>query len=109
MELIFFIIILFVIFIAYGYYLPQIKGIIGESRVSRKLENLNHEEFKVLNDVLLNTSNGFSQIDHIVISIYGIFVIETKNYTGWIHGNENSEYWIQTIYKKKTKFRNPIK
>lgn len=109
MELIFFIIILFLLLIVYGYYLPQIKGIIGESRVSRKLENLNPEEFKVLNDVLLNTTNGSSQIDHIVVSIYGIFVIETKNYTGWIHGNENSEYWIQTIYKKKTKFRNPIK
>lgn len=104
-----FVIIIIAIFIAYGYYSPEIKGAIGESRVSRKLENLNNEEYKVLNNILLSTSNGLSQIDQIVISIYGIFVIETKNYSGWIHGNENSEYWTQTIYKKKTKFRNPIK
>ena len=38
-----------------------------------------------------------------------IFVIETKNYKGWIHGNEKSEYWTQSIYNKKTKFRNPIR
>ena len=58
---------------------------------------------------MIKASKGSSQIDHIVVSIYGIFVIETKNYKGWIHGNEQSEYWTQSIYKKKTKFRNPIK
>lgn len=110
MELfVIFIIILFALFVAYGYYFPIIKGAIGESRVSRKLRNLNSEEYKVLNNVYLSSSNGLSQIDHIVISIHGIFVIETKNYSGWIHGNENSEYWTQTIYKYKKNFRNPIK
>ena len=109
MQIIIFIIIIIAIIFAYGYNLPRIKGAIGESRVSRKLQKLNPEEYKVLNDVLLNTSNGLSQIDQIVISIYGIFVIETKNFSGWIHGSENSEYWTQTIFKKKSKFRNPIK
>lgn len=103
------IILLIFIFISYGYYFPTIKGKIGESRVSRILKNLNSEEYKVLNNIYLPTSNGLSQIDHIVISTYGIFVIETKNYKGWIHGNENSEYWTQTIFKYKTEFRNPIK
>jgi len=87
----------------------KIKGKIGELRVSNQLYKLNDEEFKVINDVLIQTDDRSSQIDHIVISIYGIFVIETKNYTGWIHGNENSEYWTQSIYKKKTNFKNPIK
>lgn len=88
---------------------PKIKGFIGESRVSRQLDKLQEEEYKVFNDVLIRTSSGSSQIDHIVISIYGIFVIETKNYSGWIYGNEDSEYWTQSIYAEKTKFRNPIK
>ena len=87
----------------------KFKGARGESSVARKLGKLRKEEYKVFNDVMLNTSWGSSQIDHIVISIYGIFVIETKNYSGWIHGNENSQNWTQTIYKKKTKFRNPVK
>ena len=85
------------------------KGDIGESRVARRLHKLRGEEYEVFNDVLLRTGRGSSQIDHIVVSIYGIFVIETKNYSGWIHGHENSEYWKQTFYKKKTKFRNPIR
>jgi predicted RNA-binding Zn-ribbon protein involved in translation (DUF1610 family) len=50
-----------------------------------------------------------SQIDHVVISDFGIFVIETKNYKGWIVGNENSEYWSQIIYKYKAQFYNPIR
>jgi len=89
--------------------LATYKGARGESRVARKLRKLRKEEYRVFNDVLINTSWGSSQIDHVVISIYGIFVIETKNYSGWIHGNENSQFWTQTFYKKKTKFRNPVK
>ena len=88
---------------------PKIKGTIGENKVSRKLKRLNNKKFKVLNDVLIANGNSITQIDHIVISKSGIFVIETKNYKGWIHGHEKSEYWTQTIYSSKTKFRNPIK
>ena len=46
---------------------------------------------------------------HIVISDYGIFVIETKNYKGWVFGDENSKYWTQVIYKRKERLYNPIR
>jgi hypothetical protein len=85
------------------------KGALGESRIGRLLRRLPDEEFAVINDLLIWTSAGTRQIDHLVISSSGIFVIETKNFSGWIHGNEGSEYWTQTIYNEKTKFRNPIK
>ena len=49
-----------------------------------------------------------TQIDHVVVSKYGVFVIETKNYSGWIFGSEKQKNWTQTIYKKKTRFYNPI-
>jgi len=88
---------------------PKIKGHIGESRLAGQLNKLDDKEYKVLNDIFIRTSRGSSQIDHIVISTYGLFVIETKNYSGWIHGNESSEYWTQTFYKSRDKFRNPIK
>lgn len=93
--------------VLYKLNLLKIKGAKGESRVARQLRKLNDEQYKVFNDVLIRTGTGSSQIDHIVISVYGIYVIETKNYRGWIHGN--SEYWTQSIYKEKVKFRNPIK
>jgi predicted RNA-binding Zn-ribbon protein involved in translation (DUF1610 family) len=88
---------------------PKMKGLIGERRVRKQLERLPSEDFKVLNNLLIKGKKGTVQIDHIVISPHGIFVIETKNYTGWIHGSENSEYWTQSIYRNKTKFHNPIK
>lgn len=88
---------------------PRIKGAVGEYKVSLKLSRLNRKNYIVLNDILLVYGNSTTQIDHIVISRSGIFVIETKNYKGWIHGHEKSEYWSQTFYKQKRKFRNPIK
>ncbi len=87
----------------------KIKGAIGESNVAMTLRKLPTDEYKVLNNVLIKSGGRSSQIDHVVVSIYGIFVIETKKYSGWIHGNEKSQSWTQTFYKKRVKFRNPIK
>lgn len=62
------------------------KGKVGEMRVASILKKFPVNRYKIINNLLL-TSNGYStQIDHIVISIYGIFVIETKFYQGWIYG-----------------------
>ena len=58
----------------------KIKGVIGERRVEIRLRKLPDNEYKVLNNVLIKTERGSSQIDHVVISIYGIFVIETKHF-----------------------------
>lgn len=89
---------------------PKIKGKIGEFRIASRLLLLDQNNYIILNNVILRTKNEKTvQIDHIVISIYGIFVIETKNYKGWIFGNENSENWMQIIYREKNQFRNPVK
>ena len=88
---------------------PKIKGIIGEKTTSSILLFLDKSKYKVINNVVLKSGDKTSQIDHIVISDYGIFVIETKNYKGWILGSENSEYWTQVIYKRKEKLYNPIR
>ena len=111
MEIVIAIIIIIVLYYVVKVYLnsAQHKGARGENRVARQLEKLNKDEYAVFNDVIINTSKGTSQIDHVVISIYGIFVLETKNYSGWIHGHEKAQYWTQTFYKKKTRLWNPIK
>ena len=88
---------------------PKIRGARGESRVANLLSRLDNSKYRALNDLLIGTARGTSQIDHVVVSPQGIFVIETKNYSGWIHGGETSEYWTQTFYRKKHEFRNPIK
>jgi hypothetical protein len=88
--------------------LPNIKGRIGEVKVYLRLKTLG-SDYVILNDILINQEGNSSQIDHIVVSIYGIFVIETKNYNGWIFGTEKSEQWTQVIFNHKYTFRNPIK
>lgn len=85
----------------------KIKGNKGEKYVNSILKEI--PDSKVLRDIVLKSEFGTSQIDNILISSKGIFVIETKNYSGWIFGNENSKYWSQSIYKKKSKFFNPIR
>jgi predicted RNA-binding Zn-ribbon protein involved in translation (DUF1610 family) len=87
----------------------NIKGVIGEQTVSLYLRSLDKSKYKVIHNVVLESGEYTSQIDHIVISDYGIFVIETKNYKGWILGNEHSEYWTQVIYNRKEKLYNPIR
>ena len=69
------------------------KGAIGEKRVARILEKLPEGKYSVINNLLLNNSGYTSQVDHVVVSVYGIFVIETKTYQGIISGGENSEQW----------------
>jgi predicted RNA-binding Zn-ribbon protein involved in translation (DUF1610 family) len=88
---------------------PEYKGDIGESMVANEISKLPEQEYKIFNNIYLKTKKGSSQVDHVIVSIYGIFVIETKNYSGWIFGNESQEYWTQIIYDYKNKFRNPIK
>ncbi|MBU8878248.1 NERD domain-containing protein [Bacillus sp. FJAT-29790] len=87
----------------------SLKGLAGEKQVIKTLSALDPATYTILNDLYIPTENGkTSQIDHLVLSPKGIFVIETKNYTGWIIGKENSQYWKQVIYKRQERLYNPI-
>lgn len=88
---------------------PANRGKIGEDSVNSILSRLSEEEYIVLKDLLLKTDLGTSQIDHVIVSEYGIFVIETKNYSGLITGSENGEEWLKNVYGNKYYFRNPLK
>lgn len=70
---------------------------------------LDIQVYRALNDVTLPTSDGTTQIDHVLVSRYGVFVIEAKNMEGWIFGNENSVQWTQNLYGKKYRFQNPLR
>ncbi len=104
----FFIILFIVLFVALLCFLPS-KGKAGEKRVAKILSKLPKDEYKVINNLLFSQNGKTTQIDHVVVSKYGIFVIETKFYKGWIYGGDNSEYWTQNIYGKKYQLWNPIR
>lgn len=92
-------------------YLPYLTGRLGENFVKNKLNKLDTAHYRILNDLMLPSNGNLSltQIDHVVVSNYGIFCIETKSYRGWIFGNVNDEYWTQVIYRHKERFYNPMR
>lgn len=89
---------------------PRIKGYMGEAMVKMELSSLDKNKYSVINNLVLENSGGntySTQIDHLVISTYGIFSIETKNYKGLICGSEYGKRWIQNIHGNKNEFMNP--
>lgn len=65
--------------------------------------------YHLLNNITLPFEDGTTQIDHILVSTKGIFVIETKHYSGWIFASEKSSEWTQVLYKVKSKFSSPLR
>lgn len=90
---------------------PRFKGWAGEQRVQRLIrQRLNPLIYVDLHNVTLPTADGGStQIDHLIFSPYGLFVLETKNFQGWIFGTEKQREWTQQIFKKRSKFQNPLR
>ncbi len=66
------------------------------------------DTYHPFHNVTLPTLDGTTQIDHIFVSRFGIFVVETKNMKGWIFGSEQQAQWTQKIYKSTFKFQNPL-
>jgi len=88
---------------------PWFKGITGEFLVNTAARLLlPKDKYHLIKDVTLQTDDGTTQIDHIIVSRYGVFVIETKNMKGWIFGSANQKTWTQKIYKYTHKFQNPL-
>lgn len=91
--------------------LPRIKakrsGKEGESLVSQTLRG--KRGTTLLNDVLFKDGEKYCQIDHILVTDYGVYVIETKNHSGLVVGNEEDVYWQVYYGKKGYKLYNPIK
>ncbi|MYH34117.1 MAG: LysM peptidoglycan-binding domain-containing protein [Gammaproteobacteria bacterium] len=90
----------------------------GERRVQKVLTR-RYRDWPLLNNVLLRSGGGTAQIDHILISPAGVFVIETKDMGGWIFASPGQQRWTQTfragrwsrmmgIKSKRFPFYNPL-
>lgn len=71
--------------------------------------SLDADEYKVFSDLILSDAIGITQIDHVVLSRHGVFVIETKNMSGWIFGSETQARWTQVLYSYRSRFQNPLR
>jgi hypothetical protein len=87
---------------------PERIGELGEYKINIQLDQL-PKECKYVSDSMVRnpkSRTGFSQTDHVVISPYGLFVIETKNYSGVIKGGREDKQWTVS---SRFRMYNPLK
>ena len=86
------------------------KGWIGEKKASLNIwVSLNANVYHRVHDLIIPSRNGTTQIDHLLVSKYGLFIVETKNRSGWIFGAEDQVKWTQSVFGKKYTFQNPLR
>lgn len=81
----------------------------AEWLVADQLDRLDPEFYTVFNNVMIPSrgNTSLTQIDHVVVSRFGIFCIETKSHKGWIFGSSDQKYWMQVLYREKYRIYNP--
>lgn len=95
-----------------NYFSVKLKGKDGEQIVSSILGKTVEGQQYVINNLLFTDDTGKScQIDHVLVNRAGIWIIETKNYSGMIYGREEQREWTQVLAngRVKNKFYNPVK
>lgn len=91
----------------------QDKGQAGENQIHQSLNRLEGQSAILQNCYLPLKNSGTTEVDLILIHESGIYVIESKNYSGWIFGSESQRYWTQSLpghngTAEKHRFYNPI-
>ncbi len=81
----------------------------GEALVSRVLgSEFSPPDYHLMNHVTMRMDDGTTQIDHILLSRFGVFVIETKHYSGWLLGRADDRKWTQVWFTSRFRFQNPV-
>ena len=101
---------------AFGFFVGRLRRMHVENentgeRVVRELltRQFPGEDFHLMNNLTLPCGDGTTQIDHVLLSRYGVFVIETKHWAGWLFANADSAKWTQVKFKVRHQFQNPIR
>ena len=95
--------------IVYKLFCSQIVGWFGELWTKKELNKLPKDRYRVINNVFISVNGTTHQIDHVVVSPYGIFSIETKQYNGYITGDKYDKKWVRHAGNKKYYYTNPIR
>lgn len=83
------------------------KGLWGEFLIFIELEKI--EGYKrIVSNIYLDKGNDKTEVDLIMVNRYGIYVFESKNYSGKIYGNDKNKNWVQYVRGRKYKFYNPV-
>lgn len=86
------------------------RGWFGEKKTTFLLGlSLNKKVYRSFHNVIIAAKSGTTQIDHLLVSPYGLFIVETKNRKGWIFGSKGQQKWTQSLYGNNYSFQNPLK
>lgn len=86
------------------------RGWLGEKVTAFVMwRTLDSHTYRSFHNLIIPSGNGTTQIDHLLISPYGLFIVETKYRTGWIFGSADKPKWTQTLRGKKYSFQNPLR
>jgi len=92
-----------------GRYGARIRGALGEWALHRVLVSELPASYQHYRNLVIPAEKGdFTEVDHLVLSPFGIFVIEVKNYRGWIFGGEKQPQWTVQRFRSKRQFMNPL-
>lgn len=89
------------------------KGRLGEFYIYRYLKSLQGYKRYLFNLYIPKNNGQTTELDVVLLHESGIYVLESKNYGGWIFGAESEKYWTQTLpagrgQVQKNRFYNPI-
>ncbi|XID75386.1 nuclease-related domain-containing protein [Alkanindiges sp. WGS2144] len=84
---------------------PEFKGKRITALARRRLD----ERYEMLQgQVLPDVQAGTIKMGHMVLSPFGIFVVKSKKYPGWIYGQAGEKFWTQKLFGTKTELKNPL-
>lgn len=87
----------------------RLAGKRGETVVTAEIESVKHEDDYIFTNVKISFNNSETECDNIIINNFGVFIIEVKNYSGRLSGNENVDEWVERKYFEEKSVKNPIK
>lgn len=86
-----------------------IRGVIGEivNRACGWLL-LSNREYHSFHNIVIPSDYGTAEIDHVIVSRFGVFVIETKSWSGWLFASARDKTWTRVLFRGRTQVRNPL-
>ena len=88
----------------------SLRGWFGEKKTTFSMWlSLDKHVYRRFHDVIIPSKKGTTQIDHLLVSPYGLFIVETKNKKGWIFGSGDQPKWTQSVYGRKYSFQNQLR
>ncbi|MEM3484408.1 MAG: NERD domain-containing protein [Candidatus Methanomethyliaceae archaeon] len=88
---------------------PWVRGMIGEVKARFVFAlYLDRRQYRMIKNLIVPYGDETTEVDIVLISKYGIFVIEVKTFSGRIYGEPGDLYWTQVVGRKRNIFLNPV-